>query len=388
MASSDTLRKNQGTAERVRRSGREIDEYWCSVVTEEPVSDDLKTLIRADLKKAWHFWRDMKHREDTKMRWATLDSERILLEDTVGKVDPEKLVYLCNKPTAFYWLQSAQGTDSNKERTQTPKIIFAAIYEEWLRCHNTKPNIEFGHIFANPVRISSTGPSTVRGVIDAHRSICTQASTLINQANGRADNIIERLPSSSQHYSLFPLYHAIVVIIDNLDGLDEYCEPESDGFISLRKLARHQTVLIARTGVEEGLSAPISFESLKSQSLPLERSDVITQDVDVVRVSLAAAVQFIVSLEVREDLAGPKMKDGPPLDPRLCPSHPNRFEGDAQVRHSPETWADAVMEEAERHGYDNIFEAWCSIRRVKSGLIEEDFYEFTHMSFGHRWKSE
>jgi hypothetical protein len=288
MASSGTLRKNQGAVERVHRSDREIDEYWSSVITEEPVSD-------------------------------------------------------------------ASG-----ERNQTPKIILAAIYDEWLRCHNPKPNIEYGHFFANPVRITPTGPSTVRGVIDAHCSLRTQASSLINQAKGRADNIIKLLPSSSEDYSLRPLYHAIVVIIDHLNRR----EPESDGFISLRKLAQHQTVLVARTGIEEGLSAPISFESLKPQSLPLERSDVITQGVDVVRVSLAAAVQFIVSLEVREDLASPKTNNELSLDISLGPHSPKGFEDNRQVSHNPETWADALMVAAEKHGYDNVCGTWSSIRRV------------------------
>lgn len=173
MASSDTLRENQGVAKRVRRSDREINEYWGSVVMEEPVSDDLKALVRADLKKAWHFRRDMEFRENMKTRWATTDYFRLLLEDTVGKVEPGNSKYLCNKPTAFYWLQSAQQADASGQRTQTPKIIFAAVYEEWLRCHNTEPNIEYGHFFANPVRITSTGPSTVRGVIDAHLSLHT-----------------------------------------------------------------------------------------------------------------------------------------------------------------------------------------------------------------------
>jgi hypothetical protein len=386
MASSDTLRKNQGVAERVRRSDREINEYWVSVVMEEPVSDDLKALVRADLKKAWHFRRDMEFRENTKTRWATTDYFRILLEDTVGKMEPRNSKYLCNKPTAFYWLQSAQQADASGQRTQTPKIIFAAVYEEWLRCHNTEPNIEYGHFFANPVRITSTGPSTVRGVIDAHLSLCTQASSLINQAKGRADNVFEQLPSALQHYSLLPLYHAIVVIIDRLDRLDKDCETESDGFISLRKLAQRQTVLIARTGAEEGLSAPISLESLKSQSLPFERSDVITQDVDVIRVSLAVAVQFIVSLEVREELAIPKSKDELPLDTSLCPYPPPKgFEENGQVCYSPEAWADALIVAAEKHGYDNIPETWESIRRVQAGLIGEGFCEFKPLPFGNRW---
>jgi hypothetical protein len=50
MASLDILREIQGVAERVRRSDCEINEYWGSVVMEETVSDDLKALVRADLK--------------------------------------------------------------------------------------------------------------------------------------------------------------------------------------------------------------------------------------------------------------------------------------------------------------------------------------------------
>lgn len=265
----------------------------------------------------------MEFRKNTKTRWATTDYFRILLEDAVAKIEPRNSKYICNKPTAFYWLQSAQQTDASGQRTRTPGIIFAAVYEEWLRCHNTDPNIEYGHFFANPVRITSTDPSTVRGVIDAHLSLCTQASRLINQAKGQADNFIEQRPSALQHYSLLPLYHAIVVIIDRYRP-DRDRENESDGFISLRKVAQRQTVLIARTGAEEGLSAPISLESLKPQSLPFDRSDVITQDVDVTRVPLAVAVQFIVSLEVREERAIPKSKDELPLDISLCPCPPRK----------------------------------------------------------------
>jgi hypothetical protein len=135
-----------------------------------------------------------------------------------------------------------------------------------------------------------------------------------------------------------------------LDGLDKECKIESDGFVSLYKLAQRRTVLIVRTGVEEGLSAPISFESLKLQSLPLEKSDVITRDVDVIRVILVAAVQFIVSLEVREDLASLKTQDELPLETSLCPYPPKGFEENRQVYHSPETWADAIMVAAEKHG--------------------------------------
>ncbi|KAI9738859.1 MAG: hypothetical protein M1834_008366 [Cirrosporium novae-zelandiae] len=249
-------------------------------------------------------------------------------------------------------------------------IMGDAIYEEWLQSYNAEPNIEYGHFFANPVRITSTGPSTIPGVLNAHRSLRTQASSLINQAKGRADNIIKLFPSNSQHYSLFPLYNAIVVIIDRLDYRDKDCKDISTSFVSLRKVAQYQTVLIARTGAEEGLN----------------RLDVIKKYMDIVRVSLAAAVRFIVSLEVREDLTSPKTENKPLLDTSLCPGAPKGFEKNYQVRNNPETWVDANMTAAEEHGYDNILDTWASIRRAQAGLIGEGFREFGPTPSGNRWR--
>lgn len=391
MASSKALHKTPETAGRTTRSDEEIDRHWDSVVTQYPVSNELKSLVRADLKKVWYFLRVDNFREETRIRWATTDRYRIRLDDIVGNLDPEKLSYLCNKPTAFYWLQSAQQTDATGEKNQTPKIILAAIYEEWRRCYNNEPNIEFGHFFANPVRITSTGPSTVAGIIKAHRSLCVQASSLIDQAGGRADNVIERQPSSSQHYSVLPLYHAIIVIIDCLDSFShEECRRESDGLISLRKIAQHQTVLIARTGVEEGLHESISFESLKSHSLPSNRFDVVTKGIDFVRVSLATAVQFITDLEKAENHRRLVTGEEPPLDTSICPIfYPKEFETlGEKANRSPEAWADGMIKAAEKYGYDNNSTTWESIRRVQAGLVGEVFRDFRHLPFGNCWREE
>ncbi|KAG0648680.1 hypothetical protein D0Z07_4605 [Hyphodiscus hymeniophilus] len=367
MASSRALHETPETAGRTTRSDEEIERHWDSVVTQYPVSNELQSLVRADLKKAWHFLRVDSFRHETRIRWATTDEYRIRLDDMVGNLDPEKLSYLCNKPTAFYWLQSAQQTDATGEKNHTPKIILAAIYDEWRRCYNNEPNIEFGHFFANPVRITSTCPPAVAGVIEAHHSLCFQASSLINQVEGRADNLIERQPSSSQHYSVLPLYHALVVIIDRLDSFDhEECRRESDGLVSLRKIAQHQTVLIARTGVEEGLHESISFESLKSHSLPSDRFDVVTKSNDVVRVSLATAVQFITDLEKAEDRKRLVTGEELPLDTGNCPVfYPKEFETPGEkANRNPEAWADGMIKAAEKYGYDNDCTTRESIRRV------------------------
>lgn len=86
-----------------------------------------------------------------------------------------------------------------------------------------------------------------------------------------------------QHHGLSSLYHAIVVTIDCFNHMPDN-QIESDGFVSLCKVAQNQTILIVRIGLEESLSAPISFESLKAQSFPLERPDDATQGLDIIRV--------------------------------------------------------------------------------------------------------
>jgi hypothetical protein len=150
--------------------------------------------------------------------------------------------------------------------------------------------------------------------------------------------------------------------------------------------AQLQTVLLARTGVEEGLTAAISLEGLKSEFLLLETADIITQDVDVVRVSLAAAVQFIAGLEARENSAIPKTEDEPLLDESICPFSPDECGEKSYRCLSPVAWADSIMAAAEKHGYDNVLEAGTSIRRVKENLAGEGFCDLEHMPFGNRWK--
>jgi hypothetical protein len=385
MESSDTPEEKKTLFWRVARSEDEVYEYWRSVVTEEPVSGHLKELVRADLQKRWHWYRNDTFRQATRICWATLDDYLIVLENTIGHLAPAQLEYLCNKATAFYWLQSAQSTDSSGERTQTPGIVYAMICGEWFRTGDIKPSIEFGHFFANPIRITATGPSTLRGVINAHLSLYTQAARLMHQAQKGVVPIGHKFQSNLEHYSLLPLYHAIVVIIDTMDASRKNYEREPDGYISLRKCAQIQTVLIARTGAEQGLSAPISFESLRSHSLPVQRCDVMP-DIDVVRVSLAVAVKFIADLEAREEVAFSQSKNEPFLDKSLHPSSPKGFEGNRQVCCSPEAWADALIVAAEKHGYDNIYQTHQSIRRVQAALVGEEYYGWEHVPFGNTWK--
>lgn len=187
-------------------------------------------------------------------------------------------------------------------------------------------------------------------------------------------------------YSLLPLYRAVIVMLDEFDASKLPGLKELDGFINLHKGAQTHTVLIARTGAEEGLSAPISFESLRSHSFPLQRSDFVRPYVDVIRVSIAVAVKFIASLEQREQLAFSKPVKKHFLDDTLHPPAPEGFEENYQICCSPDAWADANIAAAEMHGYDNINETQASIRRVQADLVGEKFYELEHYPVENSWK--
>ena len=372
------LHQNDDRSPDFRRSDREAHSYWRGVVTLEPISEELRELIREDLQKKWRCSRLENFRWRVKVNWGTVDGHLVLLNDENGAVTPEQLLLFCNKTTAFYWLQTAQSNGASGERKLMPRIVFATIYREWSQYYDFQPNIEFGHYIANPIRITSNGPSTIRGVLKAHHSLCMQACDLM--AKGLASR---PLRTELRRHDIHPLYKAIILLIDRYE-ID--FQSDLDGLFSLEDAAQQQTVLIVRTGLEASLSAPISFDSLRAESLPLDRSDVDGQPmIDIVRTSLTTAVRFILDLEKREIIAYPESVQDCALDPSINPVSPFRAV-DGSARHDPETWADALIEAAEKHGYDDDPITWTSIRRVQAAMVGENFGELTPTPFGNKWK--
>lgn len=63
---------------------------------------------------------------------------------------------------------------------------------------------------------------------------------------------------------------------------------DASGVFDLQKAIYRQSVLIARTGIEVGLSSHTSIDSLNGKTIPPERSDFgMDPNVEVVRTSLA-----------------------------------------------------------------------------------------------------
>ncbi|KAM7215406.1 hypothetical protein V8F06_009166 [Rhypophila decipiens] len=91
-----------------------------------------------------------------------------------------------------------------------------------------------------------------------------------------------------ERYVVQPLFRALII-----GAFPDYYLSQTSRTVG------NMSVFLIRTGVEEGLSAPITFDSLEGEIDPLSPS-YSSKDGDVVRVSLDAAIDFVQALEARE----------------------------------------------------------------------------------------
>ncbi|MCJ1268446.1 hypothetical protein MMC22_008334 [Lobaria immixta] len=168
-------------------------------------------------------------------------------------------------------------------------------------------------------------------------------------------------PLATRHLRF--LASLIVAIIVVLDELAPEPVPEPDGSASLGRLLREQNVLLVLTGDDSNLSAPINFESIRAQSLPLARNDIpVNPKIDAVRVSLATAVRFIADLQQREEMAFPNLRDYSVIDQSISPCTQNFGGGNLNA----DAYAGMVMQRVEENGINNVSEAYDAVVRVKA----------------------
>lgn len=143
---------------------------------DEPLTSEMKTQMRSKLTQGYHSSSKSVYGHETKIRWSSYHGDStgmFTLQNPVTPLHCWTMLKFCNKPTAFYWAHSAQVND------HCPLLTFACIYKEWFRCHDNHPDIEIGHFFANPIRIASSGPETIAGILEAHKSLCDEAVSLL-----------------------------------------------------------------------------------------------------------------------------------------------------------------------------------------------------------------
>jgi hypothetical protein len=180
---------------------------------------------------------------------------------------------ICNKPTAIYWT-SPDRCDST--------YLEHYIYDKWSRGNIHSTDVEFSRFFAKLVAIQDPEPKqsiSVNGVISIHSALIEQLRAAESQfADQDYENQNPYITGGlgfhheqREYYKLEPLFRALLVIID---------EPTID--------ATTQQVHLVRTGVTTGLGTPVSFQSFGQGNG------------DVVTVTLAEAVDFVLDLEQRE----------------------------------------------------------------------------------------
>lgn len=340
---------------------------------------EMKAKVRLELIKDYHALREEMFRDNVKSFWMheryplTLASQGL----TNLPYDATQLRLVCNKPTLLYWAHSALDRDSFQA------FSFACIYTEWFRSHDNLPNLDFGHFFAGPVRILSTGPKSIGEILTAHKSLCDRTTLILGKiARGEANLVAGKPWPDPQSYKLLSTCRAIITVLDNF-GAD--ANTDFDGYIRLGRESHRRSLLLVRTGDESHLSAPLSFEKIRAESLPLDRSEITSNDgIDAIRVSLATAVKFIADLQKREEAAFPVERDLLLADKSLCPSPTE------QPRHkafSADAYADNIMQQAEEKGIDKVSATWTAVRRIKAAELGVEIFDTrTPQHFKGCWK--
>ena len=215
----------------------------------------------------------------------------------------------CNKPTAFYWTATAQRYG------RCPGFIFGAVYKTWFRYHKNNPPLDHEHFFANPVQITETGPKSIDGIVTAPKLLADQVATVLARMRQESENGAGQFPDQLlPHYQLLQLSRAITVIYDECITPDFVLEPRFRIFLD--KEAQRQQVLLVLSGDDHELSAPISFDSIRSESLPIaqETSSTVGKPYDMIRVPLIVAIQFILDLQQRDNAAAGSVNPASEID--------------------------------------------------------------------------
>ncbi|KAM0254297.1 hypothetical protein ACHAQJ_006938 [Trichoderma viride] len=147
---------------------------------------------------------------------------------------------------------------------------------------------------------------------------------------------IDQIVRDQEFFLLRPLFRAIMIII----RLEEYNDKDLD--------IRQLPVFLVRTEIEEGLSAPISFELIAHKiKTVIQRTN---NSEAVVQVTLETAVDFVMSMDKREIaafghqpdpiLSTRNLGDGGLYGPSILSNAQSMGWGDEELRGPSSTWVD------------------------------------------------
>jgi hypothetical protein len=330
---------------------------------EELLSPDVIAEVIEDLKQHWFISRRDEYRLQLARIWSPgqpLHPERqmLYLDSIFQKGGPMlpciqkwKEYLFCNKATAFYWTQSAQ------DRGGCGPLILGSIWKAWFGVLDREPQIELDEFFAVPIRVRENGAETIPDILRAHESLCAQVQGMLEEKRAEA----EASPSKTyvwpdpRYFKLHPICKALMAVFDEYTLVE--VERHADGFRHYDDIAQKQSILLVRTGNKDGLSEPISFDSLKYEALPLARNDDIGLT-DIIRVPLLVGVRFVANLLCREEAAFPESVLGGSTIPKE-PDHPAmKWESESL------DWAEKELARAQERGVIPPFSTAATVRKA------------------------
>ncbi|KAK8044018.1 hypothetical protein PG993_004042 [Apiospora rasikravindrae] len=166
-----------------------------------------------------------------------------------------------------------------------PLPILNYLYRKWLRPF--KNQIEFGQFIAKIIEIdlgqyhrAVAQPESVQEVRGVVRDILGVHQQVLQY-------ISEECTADEDYYDILPLFNSMIIVTKQLPE-----EVQDD-------LSQMQVYLILAGNVE-GLSSPITFDSLYAKGQDLGIGDACGPQPDMVLTTLEAAVEFVQEMEERE----------------------------------------------------------------------------------------
>lgn len=197
----------------------------------------------------------------------------------------------CNKSVPLYIIQATRFT-------LLSIVLHNYIYRRWFRPYRSE--IEHERFICKFIALYdpasccldfSSLATTFNTIRSLNNSICTRVESLRSWYDetiaSSPKSFMDRVGIVHDHrrYVLQPLFRALVVVVHGKD----YAEQDSAS-------VGNMSVLLVRTGIEDGLGAPITFESIRDK---IETSDEGSPPT-IIKTKLETAIDFVISLEARE----------------------------------------------------------------------------------------
>ena len=150
-------------------------------------------------------------------------------------------------------------------------MILGSIWNAWFNALGRKPQIQLDEFFAVPVSVGENDAKTISEILRAHKYICAQVRGMLKEKRAGAEIALSKTWPDPRYFKLNLLCEALIVVFDEYNFVA--ARKNADSFRHYDNVAQNQSILLVQTGHEDKLSAPISFDSLKHEALPLARSE-------------------------------------------------------------------------------------------------------------------